>query len=522
MLLENISLSAKERLEKSTRLADLLNDSESHPLKGYIDGNTCSGCNNSAIHYTATVGCGKCHRLFHILCIPDQISGECAASIRINPSLWWVCLHCINECEHNHSQSQTPPTSMDSTIESCITKKLHEALGSFRTDILSAIDSKLNKGMGHSIVLNQKGIKRKADGVPAAAMSKMPRMLEVDTNVNDRDAAVIEDTSTQSYAAAVHNTPIQVSNQPNTFPLINQNKFPNKSNQKQKKFTLHYRPVIDKKMILNTEEWYQLRRVISETLNSIKVSFSHFNSKTGRFVIGFPNELSKKTAYESLKSLADLWCFEVYVPEKMLPKLTVHNVPVDFQVNNDSTDSDHSGITQRDLVKDQIWKTVMDKNEGVKSLVESGSVLEIVYFRKHTYTATVALKVSPELRLHILDNCDGRLFLFSGSCRVSDRCHYQQCFHCLKFGHIHKNCPKANDQPTCRYCADSHDSRTCTFRSSPNNYKCHNCINSKSPLHQTAHNHSACSKECPTALSIVNRIHENTQFDIIQKGSKNP
>ena len=284
-----------------------------------------------------------------------------------------------------------------------------------------------------------------------------------------------------------------------------------------KKFVLYYRPLVDKGLILSTEEWFQLRRTISEKLSSVKMSFSHFNPKTGKVVIGFPNQKSMDAATNLLKEVTELWCFESYIPGKMLPKLTLHNVPLDFSI----TEGTENGAVQRDLVKGIIWKNIIDKNDGVKSLVEQGSTLEIVYFKKHSYTATAAIKVSPNIRQHILEKCNGRLFLFSGTCRASDRCHYLQCFHCLKFGHMQKDCNAANELPICMYCTERHDSRTCQYKETPADHKCINCKSSKTPAISQAFNHCAISRDCPSAVIIMKRIYQNTQFTTNQEGSKN-
>ena len=285
------------------------------------------------------------------------------------------------------------------------------------------------------------------------------------------------------------------------------------SSRSSQKYILHYRPV-SHGLILKDDEWNDLRKSMSDKLAHVKVLFSHFNRKTGKIVVGFPNEQSQDTAVGLLNDVVSLCCYELYTPEKMLPKLTLHNVPLDFNL----ADTNSSGLEQRDLVKGQIWQTIVDKNEGVKTLIENGSVLEIVYFRKHKYSSTVAIKVSPDIRLYILEKLNAKLFLFSSCCRASDRCHYQQCYHCLKYGHIAKDCPKANEAPICMYCAELHDSRNCTKRNSAVDYRCYNCLHSKKP---TNFNHCACSPNCPTALAVSNRIQLNTQLEVKTSLPKN-
>ena len=52
----------------------------------------------------------------------------------------------------------------------------------------------------------------------------------------------------------------------------------------------------------------------------------------------------------------------------MLPKLTVHNVPMDFDVpvsNVDAADIADASA-QRNLMKDSIWQTIVEKKRGYK------------------------------------------------------------------------------------------------------------------------------------------------------------
>ena len=60
------------------------------------------------------------------------------------------------------------------------------------------------------------------------------------------------------------------------------------------------------------------------------------------------------------------------------------------------------------------------------------------------------------------------------------------------------------------YCANSHDSRSCTMKKSTVDYRCYNCLSSDPPV--SNFNHCALSPNCPSALAITNRILLNTQL----------
>ena len=154
-------------------------------------------------------------------------------------------------------------------------------------------------------------------------------------------------------------------------------------------------------------------------------------------------------------------------------------------------------------------------------MIQQGSVMEVIYFKRYEHSCTVAIKVSPELRLHMIDKLDSRLFLFSGRCHISDRFYYKQCFHCQKYGHIKPDCPDKHLPPTCMYCAGSHESSTCPVKHNPSSHRCANCLNSKSNVSTNSCNHTARSNECPVGRNIISRICSKTQFSVTSNEPKN-
>ena len=499
MLIKNITLHSNEKGQKAVAYAEEVESCHfnlTELCKGLLNSDkSCTTCKKINIPQDCNLSCGNCQKLFHITCMNDPVAYDIARTIREKPCVWWICYCCL----------QTQKMVNDETgshLNKLIDTRIHSILGNFKEELFAGIDSRMGpcptqvppslptSSTSSTLIA---GTKRKADDVITAAAKVRRRHNSASPLVSSPLAEVTG--SVNNLVESVRNGPTRNAPPP---PLVD-------VPVRNEKFILHYRPVSNE-LILKDEEWLDLRKSISSKLSRTKVLFSHFNKKTGKVVVGFPSKQSKDVAADLLKDVVGLRCYELYVPEKMLPKLTLHNVPLDF----DLVDTESSGHVQRDLVKDEIWQTIMDKNDGVKSLVESGSVLEIVYFRKHKYSATVAIKVSPELRLFILEKLKSKIFLFSNCCKASDRCHYQQCYHCLKYGHIAKDCPKASESPICMYCADTHDSRTCSKRKSTADYRCYNCISSNPP--STNFNHCACSPNCPSALAIANRIQLNTQL----------
>ena len=511
MLVKNITLHANEDLQKTVTYSEGIENSSSSQLsKGLINGEyQCTDCRKCNVPYDCLVPCGNCRKSYHITCISVPIDYDNARGVRENPGIWWICFNCLNA---NNSSAEH---DVHDNLDKLINDKIQSLLGNFKDELLSGINSKLDSlpkqapSTSHPASSGSvtAGLKRKAGGDNGCySASKVRRKSVANTATVPIPQATAHVTDNgnalDGSASIVSSENSKVSDIP----------------KRSEKYLLHYRPVSDA-LTLKDEEWLDLRKSISSKLSQVKVLFSHFNKKTGKVVIGFPSKDVKEFSAEILKDVIALRCYEFYTPEKMLPKLTLHNVPLDFDIPD--TELSTSGLVQRDLVKGQIWKSIIDKNEGIKSLVTEGSVLEIVYFRKHKYSATVAVKVSPVLRHYILDKLHSKLFLFSSCCRVTDRCHYQQCYHCLKYGHISRNCPKADESPICMYCAGLHDSRTCEMKNSTADYRCNNCLVSKKP--SINFNHCACSPNCPSAQAIASRIQLNTQLETssIVTSSKN-
>ena len=282
------------------------------------------------------------------------------------------------------------------------------------------------------------------------------------------------------------------------------------------KYVLHFKPILSKKLLIKEDEWPQLRREVSVILSSVKMTFSNFNPKTGVIVLGFPSMQAKQSASTLLSDALELWCYELYTPDKLLPKLTIHNVPLDFQIDNNDLDP----VQLRDLVKDNLWQTLMDKNEGIKDLVQNDQTLEIVYFKKHNYSCTVAIKVSPNIRSFIFNSCQSKVYMFSSRCSVTDRCYVKQCFHCQNYGHISKDCKAKSDKPICMYCGDRHESRTCSSKASPEDHRCCNCKKSRDKaIRDNFASHHAGAPDCPSLQSIISRIHKNTYLTDSSKNS---
>ena len=184
-------------------------------------------------------------------------------------------------------------------------------------------------------------------------------------------------------------------------------------------------------------------------------------------------------------SSADFTDVAVSEPKKMLPKMTLLDVPPS-------------------LPGGEIISGIQDRNPQIKESLHAGHTLTLVFSRVRDRKKMAVLKMSPEVRNARSGNC---VFLGLISCRAFDRFRATQCRHCQKFGHTKERCPTKNTPPACSFCAGPHTSLNSTDKIV---LKCVNCSSLDSPAERC--HHSASSLDCPVMISERNRVMENTDF----------
>ena len=210
-------------------------------------------------------------------------------------------------------------------------------------------------------------------------------------------------------------------------------------------------------------------------------------SRSGGMVVKFPCEDARREASALIESSMVSADITVSEPKKMLPKMTLLDIPIS-------------------VPDDEIISGIVDKNAKIRQLTEDGHTLSLVFTREKEGRKMAVLKLSPEVRSVVVGN-DNRLFLGLSSCRVYDRFWANQCRHCQKFSHSTERCPTKNTSPVCRFCAGGHLSASCPDKS---NLKCSNCSSQGKAL--SACQHSASSRDCPVLITERKRIMENTDF----------
>jgi len=88
--------------------------------------------------------------------------------------------------------------------------------------------------------------------------------------------------------------------------------------------------------------------------------------------------------------------------------------------------------------------------------------MKVVYIflsKRDCSITNCVLKVNSNVRSRLLS--DGFVCIGYSTCRVTDYISVLQCFRCLAFGHLARNCKFSS---LCGYCAGEHETKICTKR----------------------------------------------------------
>ena len=231
---------------------------------------------------------------------------------------------------------------------------------------------------------------------------------------------------------------------------------------------------------------------VKESLEDIPVK-SCKPTKSGGLVIKFPSKDIMNSAANKLNAhLGDTPALSVSEPKKMLPKMTVVDIP------NSMSD-------------DEIMSSILKKNAGIKRLVDTGLSFSLVFAKEKAHTKTVIFKMAPEVRKEIV-NAGGYMYVGLSHCRAFDRVWVRQCYHCQGFSHNADRCKKKNEAPKCSFCAGCHRSKDCTSRDSPK------CVNCASLSGGGPYDHFASSLDCPVMNQQRKIVMDNTNYTVSKNG----
>lgn len=162
------------------------------------------------------------------------------------------------------------------------------------------------------------------------------------------------------------------------------------------------------------------------------------------------------------------------------PRLIIHDVPIE--------------LNAKDVVDCVINQNLSDyKQDTIKAVY-------MFPLRENKKSRSCVIEVAPEYRKSLMSK--GRVYINWRSCRIADHVSILQCFKCLKFGHIKRDCLGV---ATCGHCSGPHESEACTNKDS---LCCKNCVTSdfESVAH-SAFDKAKCSvlrKHIDRAVSFIN------------------
>jgi len=448
----------------------------------------CPSCQETP--ETNVIECPICKDKYHTLCLTNPIPADLLTYQSTNPSLWWFCPACIVKSQEaalaNEKVADNLSHGSDAEVKHY--QDLDCKLNDFKTQLLNSVNTSFDQKL--------KAVNDKLDSKLNSLFDKLP------------DQEAISNLSEKVTNASTLQKPVE--NAAPTFPTVQE------------------KPTV---MILtpsNTSSPSKVKsfaKKLSDNLKDVPVAFLKVNEDNGKVVAGFPNLAEKEKGEKLIKDAiqATNSNYAIKTTEKMLPKLTIWNVPIDIvdDIPNNSNNSHSEKQATRDLIKERIVDSIKRKNHAIKHLVDDGHTVEVVYV-EHTNdntSLTLGVKVSPAIRLALINGQSGRIYIGDRAHQFSDRYHFKVCYHCQSIGHVSADCPRKHQPPVCFYCGESHKSKECTDKHNLSKRNCANCSKSQVPrIARESHTHNAASPNCPITIKEIKRLENNT--DLTSKNLK--
>ena len=435
---------------------------------------TCSSCNETPDAEKEVIECMSCHSFFHITCLIKPVTEEFLKVTAENPNVWWHCFACLS-CKSNDAVISSQEGQSTASSDVIMTSTLLN----FKKDILKLVgetmESKL-KTFSDAIAINNKKkiVNTPQNYVKSAASPSVPEQ-----NVWGVTSGSTNNAHTEQ-----------------TFP------------KKLEKHILLIEPTNSESM--SKEETVKLAvSSINSAIPDTNVEICNVK-KSGMVAIGFKDSKAMKEAEQKFgqnKQFSST--FSTREPRKLQPKVTIYGINEVLFENCDTGN--------RDDMKAVLLDDILNRNSAIKILSErNGNFLNVVMIQKvmpsvNTVSYNAVLKMSSEMRKALHDNGD-KIYVSLNRCKISDRFHIKQCYHCQKPGHISKDCrdKKENKPPTCFYCSGEHPSKQCHTKDT--GHCCINCMRSNNQdMIDNARSHTAASNKCPVLQAHSKNVRDKTE-----------
>jgi hypothetical protein len=323
-----------------------------------------------------------------------------------------------------------------------------------------------------------------------------------------------------------------------SFAQVTENDFPKSPKQSSPTLQISHSPPIipqsefevlilspNKDSVPNTETinvMGKVKKAVEKKLENVQVEFVRPNSKSLKIAVGFRDTTLRENGEKLLNADDDLLSlgYKSKPANKMLPKISLFNVSSDIFDDIDRSGSDEKIMQAAE--KKVVIDSIIAKNPCVAELhVDHDHTLEVVFINKNKHDEyNVILKLSPAIRIAILNKQNGTVYLGLGRYRFSDRYHVQQCYHCQAIGHTSKNCPVLTNPPVCLYCMGKHRAKNCPseIKDDRSRHRCARCLASTYGKDaESALTHNSASPNCPVIIREMNRLQSNTDFTSLNR-----
>ena len=251
---------------------------------------------------------------------------------------------------------------------------------------------------------------------------------------------------------------------------------------------------------------------IENALKNVPVNFLRYNTKSRKFVISFPSSIDKESGKSMVATTTEVSNHKILVQEakKMLPKITVNNIPNSLLSPLHNGKPSLTPIEYRTKVKELLEARFLEKNGELLNCVSNqGQMFKIVFVKTGQESTTVGIKVSSSIRDLLIKQ--KRIYIGNTSCKVSDHFDVRQCFRCQQVGHISSHCREKD--PVCMYCSASHQTGHCPDKHNTHSHRCVNCSHSGNPaLQNSCHTHHSGSDSCPIIVAEKQNIRKRTEY----------